>query len=202
MLLLAALAWLGGCASVVRSEFTVYQHWPSADAPRTFRFVRGEAERDSLEHAAYEQRARIELAKAGFTEAPDGRYELGFQFTVRQRLGNVVEPGPAASPWVTYGWPVAYFGWGYGTGGYGWGWGAVPGAGFYDQSVYRRTLRLRINDRTATPPGRVYEVTSVSEGLKPDTLDVFQVMLRQLLEDFPGPSDVPRRAETPLDPKR
>lgn len=191
--LLAAAALLSaGCASTVDSRFTAYHAWPAQAVERSYRFVPPPQREQSLEQAAHQALARPELERAGFSEAAGGRFGVTLLFSEERVLRRVVEPW-GVSPWVGWGaWPGRWHGWGFGaTIPLGW-----PQA--YDDAFFRRTLKLEIADLAETPPRRVYEATSVSDDLGADPAKVLPVMLRQLLQDFPGPSAVQRRASTPL----
>lgn len=191
-LAVAAALLASGCASTVDSRFTAFHAWPEQAVQRSYRFVPPPQREQSLEQAAHQALARPELARAGFAEATDGRFGVTLLFTGERVLRQVVEPW-GVSPW---------FGWGAWSGRWqGWGFGATIPLGWppvYDDPYYRRTLKLEIADLSATPPKRVYEATSVSEDLGADPAKVLPVMLRQLLQDFPGASGAQRRASTPL----
>lgn len=190
VLALALLA--GGCASTVDSRFTAYHAWPAEAAQPSYRFLRPAQREASLEQAAHEALARPELARAGFSESPQGRFGVTLLFTEDREVRRWVEP-VTVSPW---------FGWGGWSGGWhGWGLGATIPFGWppvRDEAWFRRTLKLEIDDLSVRPPRRVYEVTAVSEDVGADPSRVLPVMLRQVLEGFPGPSAQPRRASTPL----
>lgn len=190
LLALALLA--GGCASTVDSRFTAYHAWPADAAQRSFRFLPPPQRGASLEQAAHEALARPELLRAGFTETPQGRFGVTLLFTEAQEVRRVLEPA-TVSPW---------FGWGGWSGSWhGWGIGAVIPLGWppvRDEAWFRRTLKLEIDDLSVRPPKRVYEVTAVSEDLGADPALVLPVMLRQVLDGFPGVSAQQRRASTPL----
>lgn len=192
--LLAAFALLAsGCASTVDTRFTVYHAWPADAAPQTYRFERPPALRESLEQDAHELLARAELERAGFKEAPDGRFGVALLFTEERMVRRVADP-VGVSPWYGWGggWPGAWHGWGVGAM-FPLGWSSVR-----DEVWYRRVLRLEIADLRESPPRRVYETTAVAEDFGADPLRVLPVMLRQLLEGFPGPASVQRRARSPL----
>ncbi len=88
---------LAGCATPLRGQLTAFHEWP-ADAPRTYQFARTAAQRDSLEHATWEQVMRAELARAGFREAANPRFSITFDYRVSRQLGRVVEALPGKSP--------------------------------------------------------------------------------------------------------
>jgi len=190
---------LAGCATPLRGQLTAFHEWP-ADALRTYQFARSAAQRDSLEHATWEQVMRAELARAGFRETVNPRFSIAFDYRVSRQLGRVVEAYPVVQPyfwWGTWGsrggvsiggpWP-----W--------WGPGYYPME--YDRAWYEYRLRIEIEDLAARPPHRVYEGTAVSDGLESSTpAEVLPLLARAILGDFPGPSGVTRRVEVPVEPK-
>lgn len=196
----AATLLLAGCATPMRGQLTAFHEWP-ADAPRTYRFVRSEAQRESLEHATWERLLRAELARAGFREAASPRFAIGFDYRVTRQLSRVVDAYPGGFH--------PYFWWGaWGPhGGVSLG-GPFPwwGPGWYpverDRVWYAYRLRIEIEDLAARPPRRVYEGTAVSDGLDPAPADVLPLLARAVLGDFPGPSGVTRRVEVPTEPAR
>lgn len=190
---------LAGCATPLRGQLTAFHEWP-ADAPRTYQFVRTAAQRDSLEHATWERTMRAELARAGFQEAANPRFSIGFDYRVSRQLGRFVEAYPMVQPyfwWGTWGsrggvsiggpWP-----W--------WGPGYYPVE--YDRAWYEYRLRIEIDDLAARPPRRVYEGTAVSDGVdSANPAEVLPPLARAILGDFPGPSGVTRRVEVPVEQK-
>ena len=200
VMLLSVLALgLSGCASSVVSEFTVYHSWPADAAQPSYRFVRPPERRESLEQASFEDLARPELQRAGFVESPDGRFGVTLLFADERMVRQVLQEPIGVSPWFGWsGWWGAWHGW---PGWYGWGMGATVPLGWApvrDETYYRRTLQLRITDLRASPPKRVYETTAVSEDFAADGSKALPVMLRQVLQEFPGPAGVPRRVRTTL----
>jgi len=190
---------LAGCATPLRGQLTAFHEWP-ADAPRTYQFVRTAAQRDSLEHATWERTMRAELARAGFQEAANPRFSIGFDYRVSRQFGRFVEAYPMVQPyfwWGTWGsrggvsiggpWP-----W--------WGPGYYPVE--YDRAWYEYRLRIEIDDLAARPPHRVYEGTAVSDGVdSANPAEVLPLLARAILGDFPGPSGVTRRVEVPVEQK-
>ncbi len=186
---------LAGCATPLRGQLTAFHEWP-ADAPRTYRFVRTDAQRDSLEQAAWEKVLRAELARAGFREDPSPRFAIGFDYRVVRHLSRVVD---------TYAGVHPYFWWGaWGPhGGMSIGGPLWWGPGWYpverDVSWHEYRLRMEIEDLATKPARRVYEGTAVSEGGGSAPAAVLPLLARAVLGDFPGPSGVTRRVEVPVD---
>jgi hypothetical protein len=188
---------LAGCAMPLRGQLTAFHEWP-ADAPRTYRFVRTDAQRDSLEQAAWEKALRAELARAGFQEAPSPRFAIGFDYRVVRHLSRVVDAYPSLHPhfwWGTWG-PHG----GMSIGGPLW-WGP----GWYpverERIWYEHRLRMEIEDLATKPARRVYEGTAVSDSLDAASAPVLPLLARAILGDFPGQSGVTRQVEVPVDPR-
>jgi hypothetical protein len=185
---------LAGCSTVVvGTDFTPYHDWP-AEAVRSYRFVAAPARQDSPRQRAVEQAARPPLARAGFVEADDGRFEIDVDAEEQRVTRRVVDAWVAPAASVYWGRP----GWGWGMGwGYPWGWGAAPMV--RDETIHLRSLRLSIRDSAARPPRVVWETAAFSEGFEPGSPPIWSAMLEQVLSDFPGASGVPRRMRSTID---
>lgn len=201
VLLVIVAATASGCASYVRSGVTAFHDWPGDATPRTYRFTRTPSQQDSLEHASHEALLRAELARAGFAEDPQARFEVGFTTQVQTRVRRIVEAPP----------PMTYSSLYFGTFGHGASFGfSFPFAyplGPYpverDVSVQDRRLTIQIVDRRAQPPRRVYEATATSLGDSADLSSVLPYMARAILEGFPGQSGGPTRTiDVPVDRSR
>jgi len=191
----AALASLvAGCAAPLRGEVTTFNEWP-ADAQRTYRFVRTDAQRNSLEHARWEEVLRAELARAGFRQAPDARFAVSFDYRVDRKMSRVVEYQPMVQPYFWWGAFGPHAGFGIGGPFPWWGSGYYPVA--TDHIWYDYRLRVQIEDSTIRPPRRVYEGTAITDGYVPQADEVLPLLARALFQDFPGPSGVTRRVEVP-----
>jgi hypothetical protein len=193
-LLAAFSALAAGCATPLRGEVTTFNDWP-ASAQRTYRFVRSESQRNSLEHARWEELLRAELARAGFRQAPDPRFEISFDYRVDRKMSRVVEYQPMVQPYFWWGAFGPHAGFSVGGPFPWWGSGYYPVAS--DQIWYDYRLRVQIEDLSSKPPQRVYEGTAVTDGYVPQPEEVLPLLARALFEDFPGPSGVTRRVEVP-----
>jgi len=196
--LLAVLAVLAvltaGCATPLRGEITTFNEWP-ADAPRTYRFARSEAQRNSLEHANWENLMRAELARAGFRQSPDPRFEIAFDYRVDRRLSRVTEYQPTIQPYFWWGAFGPHTGFSI-AGPFPW-WGSAYYPVTTDQIWYDYRLRVHIDDLSTRPPTRVYEGTALTDGYVPQPEEVLPLLARALFTDFPGPSGVTRRVTVP-----
>lgn len=195
------VALVSGCASTVRSGVVAFHDWPADATPRTYRFVRTPEQKDSLQHTTEERLLRDELARAGFVEDPQGRFEVTFNTQVQTRIRRIVEqPPPMAYSSLYFGhfvhgasigmsFPLSY------------PWGPYPVE--RDVSVQERRLTMQIVDGRAQPPRRVYEATATSLGDSADLSTVLPYMARAILDGFPGPSGGPTRTiDIPVDPTR
>jgi len=194
----ATMLVLAGCATPMRGQLTAFHEWP-ADAPRTYRFTRTDAQRDSLEQAAWERLLRAELARAGFQEAPSPRFAIGFDYRVARHISRVVESYPMIQPYFWFGSWGSHGGLSIGGPWPWWGPGYYPVETARPWHEYR--LRIEIDDLAARPTRRVYEGTAVSESLDMAPADVLPLLARAILGDFPGPSGVTRRVEVPVEAK-
>jgi hypothetical protein len=224
----AALRWLrlavlallagatSGCASYLTAQVTSF-HEVQRDrlAGRSFVITPSREQAESLEFRSYADLVRGALVRQGLVAAPGGDAEL--VVTMRYFIDN----GKA----VVYGYPA------YGYAGYGpvWGWapyyGYGPGVhytwaaaypvgyGYTQTMLYRRELRVEIDDRRAAAGqgsqggkanggggrGRLFEGSVVTEGESASLAPVMPAMVHALFSDFPGPSGVSRRVEVLLD---
>ncbi len=192
--MLAALSGLAGCAAPLRGEVTTFNDWP-ATAQRTYRFVRTEPQRNSLEHAQWEQLLGFELARAGFRQAPEPRFAVSFDYRADRKMSRVVDYQPMVQPYFWWGGFGPHAGFSVG-GPFPW-WGSAYYPVASDRIWYDYRLHLQIDDLSAKPPRRVYEGTAVSDGYVPQAEEVLPLLARALLTDFPGPSGVTRRVEVP-----
>lgn len=196
-LLAALVALASGCATPLRGEITTFNEWPQ-DAPRTYRFARTEQQRNSLEHANWEDLMRAELARAGFSQAPDPRFEISFDFRVDRRLGRFTEYQPMIQPYFWWGSFGRHAG--FSVGGPLW-WGSAYYPVSSDRIWYDYRLRVHIDDLSTKPPRRVYEGTALTDGFVPQPEEVLPLLARALFEDFPGPTGATRRVEVPRQPQ-
>ncbi len=190
-----------GCATPrIVSDVTAFHEWPAAAAigSRTYRLVRQPAQANSLEHATYEQGLRAELARAGFTEQANGRFLIGFDYSIGSQVSRVVDPWVNSSISVGTGWNRGGLGVGIGVPIGGWGWPYYGGV--REVVVYERRLRLLIDD-TAQAGRRVFESNVTSIGSNRNLAEVLPLMARGLLNDFPGQSGAGRRVEVEI-PKK
>jgi hypothetical protein len=209
LLVMAPLMLLaGGCASYLSADVTSFHQLPTGHrfAGRTFAIEPDPEQKDSLEFRAYADLVREALIGHGLVPASGPNADLGV--SVRFWIDD-------GRP-VTYGYPA----YGYTSFGPVWGWVPRPGPGGHVHYVwtatyplgygvvgtnysryvlYRRELRVEINDRRADGKGaRLFEGSASSEGESGALAPVMPAMVRALFSDFPGPNGVTRRVQVNL----
>lgn len=210
-LLLIVVAGASGCASYLSAQVTSFhQAGDQRFAGRRFVISPTREQAESLEFRAYADLVRDALARQGMVPGAEADAELDVAMRYSIDKGSAVTYGYPAYGYASYG-PV----WGWtpyvGPGGmvhYTWtatypmGYGVV-GTSYAQALVYRRELRIEINDRRAAgkdgKPVRLFEGTVVTEGESASLAPVMPAMVRALFSDFPGPSGVSRRVEVRLD---
>lgn len=199
VVLLAAISLLAGCATpVMRSEVLSFHQWPAGVTDRSYQLNRLASQQGSLEHAAYEQVLRNELAAAGFKESTNARFAITMEYSVQTRLSRVNEgpvfmPPVSTSMWLSSG--MFRPGWGFSVGvplGY-----PYPPYG-YDYPVSVRTVKLFVQDQSLKDKPRVWEGTATSTGQSAELISVLPYMLRAMLADFPGQSGTTRRVDVEM----
>jgi hypothetical protein len=184
-LLATSALLLGGCASTLRSDVTSFQNWPTNSAGATYSFKRIGKQAESLEHKAYEDMARAELAKIKLAEAPAGtkaRFEVNLDYGLQTRVERSRE---AVWDDRVY-WRPSYWhpslGW---RPGY---WARDPfgpsvvGYRTVSRQVNTRHLRVDISEGNA----KVFEASASSSGSQTSLPVVMPYLIRSVFEGFPG----------------
>jgi hypothetical protein len=197
LMLLCALL-LSGCASVIRSEVTVFHEWPAEAGQRSYAFVELPGDENNLELRSYQTLVRQELGRVGFTEAAtleSAVYKVGMEYSNEVREKRILQTVPMdpfyGSPWA----PIYGPGWSRG-GFYGHGmyydpfWYAPPQVVERTVEVFHRTLRVPISRQA--DDRLLYDVTVVSEGVTQSLPAVMPYLVRSAFADFPGKSGAPR----------
>ncbi len=191
--LFAALL-LTGCASTLRSDVTSFQRWPANAAGSTYSFKRSAGQESSLEHASYEDLARIELNKQGLKEAAPntkGRFELSLDYGVNTRTVKSRQPvyGHAqfwhpAHYHATLGWRPGY-------------WAADPWGpqvvGY--QTVQRDVSTRRLRVDIAEGANKVFEASATSSGSNSTLVVTMPYLIRSIFDGFPGTNGQSRSVE-------
>jgi hypothetical protein len=196
---LGLLATLGltGCATPLVSDVTVFNTWPADARGATFAFARTTAQRDSLEHNAYEEQAAAELQRHGLVRATDhqsARFIVSMDYANQGRVERVVEPVFVDPPMIRPSYFDPRFGWV--SPGFSPFWGPrYVGNREFNRNVFSRRLRLDISE---TRPGglvRVYEATAFSEGSTRELSTVMPGLIRSLFNEFPQANGSTRRIQ-------
>lgn len=192
---------LAGCATPgFDSRVSVFHRFP-VDAPRTYAFAPTAAQRESLEYRAYQQHMRDALAVAGFTEAAQPAWRVGFDWSLLER--NSVRTQPVVVPSVGFG----FGGWGGGWGGVGmrfgypfggWPYGGWPAYAAVSERVVEHQLRVEIASVKGGPDARVYEATAIGEAREAAMPQVFPLLAQSLFRQFPGNTGETRRVRIEL----
>ncbi|MFT0851782.1 DUF4136 domain-containing protein [Achromobacter sp. F4_2707] len=181
--LLAALLFLGGCASSLSARVTTYQQWPVGVEGEYYQIVGSPQQSGNLQFAAFSDMLRAAIGPTGLREVAPGAEP---RFEVRLEYGNPVKQG-----WVrTYDDPYPFYGWP-GFGGY-YGWGGWGGGVFYSPrsvtvpvEIYRNTLTVTLFDKLANGQ-EVYRATAVHNS-QSDSLDaVMPYLMQAVFDGFPG----------------
>jgi len=213
--LLAALAVLGGCASLdnLHSDVSSFSRWPAERKPATYAFERLPSQQAEPQQAqVLEDTARRAVEAAGFVAAADPAsadvsIQLGARITAYDRSPSDdpfwYGPGGFYGPWGPWGYGRWGRPWGpswrYAGAGFGpWGWPGYWGPG-YGLPYYDREVAVLIRDRRTGEP--LYEGRARSDGSYSGVTEVLDAMFRAALADFPkGSPTNPHAVNVPMKP--
>jgi hypothetical protein len=186
---LATLALaLSGCASTMSSRVTTFQQWPADATGSRYVFERIGAQRDSLEHAQYEEDARAVMGVTGLTEIRPGetaRFGVSMEYGVTPV--SVAVQRPVTDPFYPSPRPVAVIGRD-GRVYYRW---VQPYPFTYTHwenttvPALRNALKVEIRDR-AHANAKVYEATAVHVGSDENFPAIMPWLLRSVFDNFPN----------------
>lgn len=199
-IVLLSFALLSGCATQLSTQVTSFHRLspgPKPLAGQTFKVVPTLEQEQSLEYSAYIDSVIAALQAQGLIQAAGAPADLMVAFG----YGSSPNPsyvGPRSSAGVSVGSGIGL------GGGISVGLG-VPLrvlAGNADKPLYRRELRLTIDQASAAAPQsapsvRVFEATAVNDGSSPSLSAVFSAMVQALFADFPGEDGRTRVVQTP-----
>ena len=185
---------LAGCASTLRSDVTSFQRWPANAAGGSYGFKKLGGQEGSLEHASYEDLARIELNKLGLKEAAPGskaRFEVSLDYGVNTRAVKSREPIFNDRQY----WHPAYLhpalGWQPGF------WARDPygptvvGYRNVTRDVSTRRMRVDIAEGNA----KVFEASAASNGGNATLTVTMPYLIRSVFDGFPGANGQARSVE-------
>jgi hypothetical protein len=209
VVLLSVTLALTGCGTFIQSSVTVFHELsPTAEA-KTYAFIRSKEQQESLEHKAYEEMVRQQLARREFREVSVAQADLAVFLSYQIDNGREVvssyplfgQTGVASS--YTYGNIYRSYG-GYssysGTTTYTPTYGIV-GTETTSDTVYTRKVQLDMLNRPLLDQGRVskvYEGKVVSSGSSGQLNRVMPYLIQSLLQDFPGNSGTTKTVTLPF----
>jgi hypothetical protein len=195
--LVLGAALLAGCATPLVSEVTAFNTWPADARGATFAFARTAAQRDSLEHGAYEQQVAAELLRNGLVRTTDhasARFVVSMDYNNQGRVERVVEPVFVDPPMIRPSYFDPRFGWV--SPGFSPFWGPrFVGTREFNRNVFARRVRVDISEARPTGLARVYEATAFSEGSTRELSTVMPGLIRSLFNEFPQANGSTRRVQ-------
>ncbi len=213
ILVAAGSLLLGGCATTIRSDVTVFHQWPVELQDKSYVFDTPAPAEDTLEYRSYQGLVASELSRLGFAAAgssEQAQLRVDMAFTTIDRPTRVLQ---AADPFWASG---PYWG-GYG-GAYGWPyrgyypsryryrhWAFRP---YYDPWMfgpmeyrevilhnYERKLNVSIADKAGK---KLYDVTVQNTSRRQSTPAVMPLLVQSAFTGFPGESGKAKRVDLEL----
>jgi hypothetical protein len=191
---------LGGCATTVRSNVTTFHQWPAEVPDRSYSFEAVAPHDDTLEHRAYQDMLRRELASLGFTENPaGGALKVSMRFLTTDVPVRVLQ---FAHPYYYTDMRFAFHR-PFRRGFHGWYspfydpfyWGH-PGFEETIQHHYKRELQVAI--KSARDNQRLFDVTVRNTSRNASTPAIMPALVHSAFVGFPGPSGQSRTVELEL----
>ena len=213
ILVAAGSLLLGGCATTIRSDVTVFHQWPAQLEEKTYVFDTPVPSEDTLEYRSYQGLVAGELAKLGFAPAgtPDQaklRVDMAFSTIDRPtRHLQSIDPFMTAGPyWGPY-WGRPYYR-GFYPSRYRYRhWAFRP---YYDPWMfgpteyreiivhnYERKLNVSIAERSGK---KLYDVTVQNTSRRQSTPAVMPLLVQSAFTGFPGESGKHKRVDLELQP--
>lgn len=211
LLVAAGSLLLGGCATTIRSDVTVFHQWPAQLQDKTYVFGTPAPSEDTLEYRSYQGLVAGELGKLGFApagspEAAKLRVDMAFSTIDRPtRVLQAVDPF-----WATGGpyWGGMYGSWPYRGGFYAARYRYYGFRPYYDpwmfgpaeyreviQHNYERKLNVSIADNAGK---KLYDVTVQNTSRRQSTPAVMPLLVRSAFSGFPGESGKAKQVELEL----
>lgn len=199
----AALALLlTGCATVIRSDVTVFNEWPLDLPDKSFVFAQTAEQNNNLEYRNYENLVGTELQRLGFNQATDAAIaslNVTLNYDVTARDVHAVEPVLSTPMWYgPYSWARPGF--------YSpfydpfWSGPQVIGQREFTYQLFQRRLNIVI--ARAGNGQKLYDVTVISKGKTALLPAVMPYLVRSAFADFPGKNGVPRQVELKVKDKQ
>ena len=210
LLVVAGSLLLGGCATTIRSDVTVFHQWPAELQDKTYVFDTPAPSEDTLEYRSYQGLVAGELSKLGFAQAgtPEQaklRVDMAFSTIDRPtRVLQAYDPFWASGPyWGPYG------GWGY-RGFYPgryryryWAFRPYYDPWMYGPTEYREVIRhnyeRKLNVSIADNTGKkLYDVTVQNTSRKQSTPAVMPLLVQSAFSGFPGENGKQKQVDLEL----
>lgn len=210
ILVAAGSLLLGGCATTIRSDVTVFHQWPAELQEKTFVFDTPSPSEDTLEYRSYQGLVANELARLGFAQADSSsqaRLHVDMAFSTIDRPTRSLQ---ATDPffysrgpyWGAYGFPYrGYYPMRYRYRYYAfrpyydpWMYGPTE----YREVIYHnyeRRLNVQINDKSGK---KLYDVTVQNTSRKQSTPLVMPLLVQSAFTGFPGESGKAKRVDLEL----
>jgi Domain of unknown function (DUF4136) len=197
LLVVAGSLLLGGCATTIRSDVTVFHQWPADLQDKTYVFDTPAPSEDTLEYRSYQGLVAGELSKLGFARAgaPEQaklRVDMAFSTIDRPtRELQAFDPFWAGGPyWGPYWGPYR----GFYPGRYRyryWAFRPYYDPWMYGPTEYREIIRhnyeRKLNVSIADNTGRkLYDVTVQNTSRKQSTPAVMPLLVQSAFAGFPG----------------
>jgi hypothetical protein len=213
LLVAAGSLLLGGCATTIRSDVTVFHQWPAQLQDKTYVFGTTAPSEDTLEYRSYQglvanELNRLGFAQAGSPEAAKLRVDMAFSTIDRPtRVLQAVDPF-----WATGGpyWGGMYGGWPYRGGFYGsryryryYGFRPYYDPWMFGPSEYREVIRhnyeRKLNVSIADNTGKkLYDVTVQNTSNRQSTPAVMPLLVQSAFTGFPGENGKAKQVDLEL----
>jgi hypothetical protein len=209
ILVAAATLLLGGCATTLHSNVTVFHQWPADLTDKSYVFETPAPADDTLEYRSYLGLVSSELGKLGFSPAADpaqAKLRVGMQFSTVDRPTKVLQAtdpmmfSPYMSPygWSRFGYypyPYRYRYYGYYRPFYDpWMWGPIE----YREVIqhnYERQLHVKISSLQGQ---KLFDVTVQNTSRKQSTPTVMPALVQSAFTGFPGENGKAHRVDIEL----
>lgn len=200
---------LAACSTAITARVTVFHELAPLPQGAKYAFIQSKAQQGSLEHKAYEDMVRQQLAKYGFREVAVKEADLAVFLSYEIDNGKEVistypifgQTGVSSSYTYTniyrdfdgrpnYARATTYFP------SYG-----IVGTGTAFDVVYTTRVQLDLLSRPLLDQGKtlkLYEGKVVSSGAGSQMNEVMPYMIRALFLEFPGNSGTTKTVEIPL----
>jgi len=213
ILVAAGSLLLGGCATTIRSDVTVFHQWPAQLQEKTYVFDTPAPSEDTLEYRSYQGLVAGELNKLGFAQAgsPDAaKLRVDMAFSTIDRPTRVLQ---AVDPfWATGGpyWGGMYGGWPYRGGFYPsryryryYGFRPYYDPWMYGPTEYREVIRheyeRKLNVSIADNTGKkLYDVTVQNTSRRQSTPAVMPLLVQSAFTGFPGENGKAKQVDLEL----